>query len=165
MRKAVQLLLVVLMVASGLPGFAQETPSPVTPDQFERVINFADSIQTLSELVQEQRFDEIDLSRYFILKGTVASTQVYSPDPETFQAMIELVSSRWVGLEEIEVHRIFILVDDPSYAPRLPERLPRDPGPQIIRPNQELLVIGPFEGYGELEPDVLVPVVRAVRIR
>lgn len=166
MRKLIPIMVaVVMVVAVGVPGISQDNADPVTPSDFERIIDFEGSIQTLAELVTAQEYDRIDTQRYFILEGSVASTQVFDPNPESFQAIIELVSSRWIGLEEIEVYHAYVLVEDPRYAPRLPERLPREPGPEIIQPNQKLLVVGPFIGTALLEPNVEVPVVQAVALR
>lgn len=156
---------IALLSAVAAPGASQDAPSPVTPEEFERVINFDESIRSLAELVRDRQYDRIDAERYFVLEGAVASTQVYNPDPSAFQAVIELVSSRWDGPDEIEVHHIYVLVDDPMYAPRLPERMPRDPGPEVIRTNQKLIVVGPFIGTAMLEPQVEVPVIRAARLR
>ena len=155
MRKLIPVLL--LIVAAAAPG--------ATPEEFDRIVNFTDSIETLSTLVRTQRYDEIDVTRYYILEGAVVSTQVFDPNPETFQAVVELVSSRWVGLEEIEVYHIYVLVEGPEYASRLPQQLPRDPGPEIIQRNQRLVVAGPFIGTAMLDSEHEVPVVQAVGLR
>jgi hypothetical protein len=143
----------------------------VTPEEFEAVVNVDASIADLARLVEQERFEEIDVERYYILEGSVAATWVFSSDPETFQAVIALAESRWVGLDRIEMYEVYVLVTDPAFAARLPERLPRDPGPEIIQTNQRLLVIGPFVGTA---PDLnnpedpeggLLAVVQAVTIR
>jgi len=155
MHKVIPILL--LVVAALAPAS--------TPEEFEQIINFEDSIETLAELVRSQQYDQIDVERYFILEGAVASTQIFNPDPEGFQAVIELVSSRWIGLEEIEVYHIYVLVEGPEYAARLPERLPRDPGPEIIQTQQRLVVVGPFIGTAMLNETLEIPVVQAVALR
>lgn len=137
---------------------------PAIPGDLERVIDFDVSISTLSELVQTGQYDRIDTERHFILEGVVASIQVFDPEPDSFQALIEVVSSNWVGVERIEVHRVYVLVEGPQYAERLPERVPADPDPRIIRTNQRLLVVGPFIGTATLEA-AEAPVVLAVALR
>ncbi len=137
---------------------------PAIPGELERVIDFDVSISTLSELVQTGQYDRIDTERHFILEGVVASIQVFDPEPDSFQALIEVVSSNWVGVERIEVHRVYVLVEGPQYAERLPERVPADPDPRIIRTNQRLLVVGPFIGTATLEA-AEAPVVLAVALR
>lgn len=155
MRKLIPILLLAIATVA----------SAATPEEFEQVINFDDSIETLAELVRTQQYDQIDVNRFFILQGSVASTQVYSADPSNYQAVIELVSSRWIGLERIQVYHVYVFVDDPKYAPRLPERMPRDPGPEVIQTNQQLLVVGPFIGTYMLDETLEIPVVQAVAIR
>lgn len=141
----------------------------VTPEEFASVVNFDGSIEQLSSLVRSGREAEIDLERFYILEGAVASTIVFSADPATFQAVIELVESRWVDLRTVEMYRIYVVVTDPSFAARLPERLPRDPGPEVIRANQELLVVGSYVGTSPpLESGdsaEQIPVIQAVAIR
>lgn len=140
----------------------------ITPEEFRSVVNADLSLQELATLVRDQRFEEIDIDRYYILQGSVASTQVYNPDPEAFEAVIELVDSQWIELDRIERFRVYVLVTDPSFASRLPARLPRDPGPEIIQTNQELLVIASFFN---VIPDLtnpgdeLYPLVEAIIIR
>lgn len=145
--------------------FAQRAPEPVTPDEFRRVINFDDSIATLARLVRDQAFDRIDVTRYYVLEGSVASTQIFDPNPDTFQAVVELVASEWIGLEEIEVYHIFVLVEGPDFAARFPERLPRDPGPEVVQTNQRIMVVGPFIGTAMLDASTEVAVIQAVALR
>lgn len=139
--------------------------SAVNPDEFERIINFADTLSTVSEHVRRQDFERIDVDRYLILEGTVASILVFDPDPDTFQAVIELVASNWVGLERIEVHRVYVLAEGPEYARRLPDPVPSSPAPDVIRANQRLLVVGPFIGTAVLDGEHEVAVVQAIAVR
>ena len=166
MRKPIQLLFaVLLLVASAGTSLAQEEPQFITVEEFERVINFNAGLATIAKLVNEQAYDQIDIERFFILEGAVASTQIFDPNPETFQAVIELVASEWIGLEEIEVYHVYVLVEGPEYADRVFERLPRDPGPEVIRTNQELVVVGPFIGVSPHEQAGEVAVIAAVALR
>ena len=155
----------VVLVAALLTLVATPGISQVTPQEFESVINFEDSIESLATLVNTGAYDRIDVDRYYVLDGAVASTQIFNPDPESFQAVIELVSSEWIGLERIEAYHIYVLVEGPEYAARIPERMPRDPGPEVIQTNQELLVIGPFIGTAMLDASTEVAVIQAVALR
>ena len=161
--RTIPILLAALMLLAAAGATAQSEVA--TPEQLEAVINFDASIDSIAALVRDQAYDEIDTTRYYILEGSVASTMIFDPNPETFQAVIELVSSAWQGLEEITVSHIYVLVEGPEYAARLPERLPRDPGPEIIQTNQELLVIGPFIGTAMLDETTEVAVIQAIELR
>ncbi|MFW5738303.1 MAG: hypothetical protein ACOCVO_00115 [bacterium] len=159
-KLAFVVLVAALLTLVAIPGISQ-----ITPQEFESVINFEDSIESLATLVNTGAYDQIDADRYHVLDGVVASTQIFDPDPESFQAVIELVSSRWIGLERIEAYHIYVLVEGPEYAVRIPERMPRDPGPEVIQTNQELLVIGPFIGTAMLDASTEVAVIQAVALR
>lgn len=161
MKKLAYVVLVtVLLALVATPGISQ-----VSPDAFEELINFEDSIESLATLIRTGAYDQIDVDRYYVLDGSVASTQIFNPNPESFQAVIELVSSQWIGLERIEAYHIYVLVEGPDYAVRIPERMPRDPGPEVIQTNQRLLVIGPFIGTAMLDASTEVAVIQAVALR
>jgi hypothetical protein len=157
MRKLIPFLLVVAIAA---PAFTQ-----VTRDEFESVINLDGTVKSLATLVSTGAYDEIDVDRYYVLEGSVASTQIFNSDPEAFQGVIELVSSFWVGLERIEAFHIYVLVEGPEFAARLPDRTPSTPDPRIIAPNQRLVVIGPFIGTAMLDETTEVAVIQAVAVR
>ena len=149
--------LLLVMLGAGLPG--------VSPGDLGRIIDFEGSIKSLSELVRLGADRQIDRERYFVLDGWVASTRVLDRNPASFSAIVEIVCSEWVGLERIEVHRVYVRVAGPEHADRIPERLPENPGPRIIRPYQRILVIGPYIGTAIPENGEPVPVVRAIELR
>ncbi len=155
MRRAIlALLLVVGAVAFAAPA-----------DDFSSVIDFSISTAELVQLVQAGQDDRIDPGKLLILQGSVASTLVLDPTVETYQALVELVASRWVGLEKIQVYRVYVLLEGPEFSNRVVERLPRDPGPEIILANSELLVIGAFIGVADDDDGSVIPVVTAIAVR
>ena len=156
MRRFIPSLLLV-MLAAGLPG--------VSPEDLKQIIDFEGSIRSLSELVRLGADRQIDRERYFVLEGWVASTRVLDRNPASFSAIVEIVSSEWLGHEQIEIHRVYVRVAGPEHAERFPERMPENPGPQIIRPYQRILVIGPYVGTAMPDTGDPVPVVRAVALR
>lgn len=161
MKKLIPVLIVlIILVLIAPPAFSQ-----VTREEFESVINFEDTVEILATQVRNGDYDQIDVNRYYLLEGSVASTQIFNPDPAAFQAVIELVSSEWVGLDRIEAYHIYVLVEGPEYAARLPERLPREPDPRVIQNNQRLVVVGPFVGTAMLDATTEVAVIQAVAIR
>ena len=140
----------------------------VTPEEFGRVVDFSMSTDRLYELVVTGEYDRIDPDRAFILTGSVASTTVLYMDPdypEDFQALIELVVGRWNDLSSISVFRVYVLAYGPDFAPRVPVRMPSEPGPEIIRTNQELIVVAVFAGVAPDASGVEIPVVEALAIR
>ena len=142
--------------------------SAAGPEDVERLLDFSLTTAGLSELVAAGKFDQIDPERLLILNGTVASTLVFDENPETYLALVELVDARWDGPASISVHRVYVLLEGPAFAPRLPARVPAEAGPDLIAPNRQLLVIARFEGVADdLRDPYLppVPVVLAIAIR
>jgi len=137
----------------------------VTPADFEAVVNTDVSTASLFQLVQAQAYDQIDVERYFLLEGTVASTTILDPNPETYQALVELVTGEWEGLESIEVSRVYVYLVGPEFADRVPARVPRDPGPEVIQNNQALLVVGSFFGLYNAPDGTELPVVQGILVR
>jgi hypothetical protein len=128
------------------------------------VIDFSISTADLVGLVRAERYDQIP-ELNLILQGSVASTMLLDPAEESYQAIVELVSSEWNGLESISVYRVYVLLAGPEFAGRVVERLPRDPGEEIIQINSELLVIGQFIGVADAPDGSALPVVQAVALR
>lgn len=133
-----------------------------TPEQLEDTIDFDTSIDTIAEAVRSGTTVEIEPERYLMLEGSVAAVIVFDPTPETFQAVVELVSADWQGLQSIAVNRVYILLQGPVFADRVASR--PTPDADTIQVNQELLVIGQFVGTAQLEDEEL-GVVQAVRVR
>jgi hypothetical protein len=155
MRRAIlALLLVIGTVAYAAP-----------PVDFSSVVDFSMSTAELVQLARSEQYDRIDPDKYLILQGSVASTLVLDPNVETFQALVELVASEWHGLDTIDVFKVLVLLEGPEFSNRVVERLPRDPGPEIILANSELLVVAVFLGVSDDTDGSIVPVVTAISIR
>jgi hypothetical protein len=157
-REGRRILAVLLIVLVGQLAVAR------TPEQLEDTIDFDTSLDTVAEAVRRGAIDQIEVERYLMVEGSVASIIVFDPNPDTYQAVVELVSARWQGLESIDVNRVYVLLQGPSFADRVLERPNPNAGPQAIQVNQQLLVIGPFVGTAALEDEEL-GVIQAVRAR
>jgi len=155
MRRAIGILLLLV----GAVAFA------APPVSFPDVVDFSMSTADLVEIVRSEAYDRIDPDKYLILQGSVASTMILDPSVETYQALVELVSSEWLSLSEIAVYKVFVLLEGPDFSDRVVERLPRDPGPEIILTNSQLMVVGEFIGVAEDTDGSTVPVVSAVALR
>jgi hypothetical protein len=149
----------ILLLAMGMPLLA------LSPVDFDDVVDFEMSAATLYELVQAEAYDAIDAERFMVLEGTIASTMVLDPNPDSYQALVEIVQGEWIGLTDIEIYRVYVLLIGPDFADRVPERMPRDPGPEILRNGDSLLVVGAFYGVSDAEDGTRLPVVEAIAIR
>lgn len=152
-----------LLVGFAAVAVSAQSAAP-QPGDLSSVIDFSISTADLVELVRAEQYDQIPLLN-LVLQGSVASTTLLDPNEESYQAVVELVQSRWNGLESISVYRVYVLLVGPQFAGRVVERLPRDPGDEIIQTNSELLVIGQFVGVADAPDGSALPVVQAVAIR
>ncbi len=139
--------------------------SAATPEEFDSVVDFSTTLKDLSQQVQSDGGASVDPNRYLILEGTVASIMIADPNPDSYVAVVELVRGEWIGLEQINLFRVYVIMEGPTFAERLPLRMPRDPGPEIITTNSKLMVIGQFQGVDEGAGGEAVPVVRAAFVR
>ncbi len=155
MRRAI----LVLLLAVGAVAFAAPA------EDFSSVVDFTISTAELVELIRTEQYERLESERLLILQGSVASTLVLDPTVETYQALVELVASRWVGLERIEVYRVYVMLEGPEFSNRVVERLPRNPGPEIILTNSELLVVAKFIGVTDGDDGSVIPVVTAIAVR
>ncbi len=136
-----RLALLVLVLFSVIVVSAQEAQLPPTPEDFARLINFRTSLEELNSAVSDGTLGSYQ-DRVVIIEGTVASSVVYSPDPNDFYAEVELISGRWEGLESVKVSRAFVVMMGPDFAGRIPERAPREPDPDQILQNMHITVAG-----------------------
>lgn len=156
MKSAVWLLLIALL-ASPL--------SAATPEEFETVVDFSTTLKSLAISVRTTELENLDTDRFLILEGTVASTTIIDPTPEQFLALLELVDGEWDGVRDIDLYRVYVIVEGPDFAARLPARMPRDPGPEIIMANSELMVVGRLAGIDEGEFGERIAVVSGSYLR
>ena len=149
----------VLLLIVGAVAFA------APPVDFSSIVDFSVSTADLVQLTRSERYDEIDPDRYLILQGSVASTLVLDPAVETYQALVELVASEWTSLANIDVYKVYVLLEGPEFSNRVVDPLPRAPGPEIIQTNSQLLVVGVFIGVADDADGSVIPVVAAAAIR
>lgn len=152
-----------LLIGMAAVAVSAQPAAPQSAD-LSSVIDFSISTADLVELVRAERYDQIPQLN-LILQGSVASTMLLDPNEESYQAIVELVSSEWNDLESISVYRVYVLLAGPEFAGRVVERMPRDPGDEIIQTNSELLVIGQFIGVADAPDGSVLPVVQAAALR
>ena len=69
------------------------------------------------------------------------------------------------GLDSVEMYSAYVILDDPVFADRVAERVPRDPPPELIVRNDRILVAGRLVSVAETPEGTLVPVIQAFDIR
>ena len=128
-------------------------------DDFDAVVDMEISLTALAQTVAEDpsfRTDDI-----LLLTGAVGSIIIIDSAPDTFFAQIELVAGAWMSLDALQAYRGYFVVEGPEFASRLPSRPPRNPGPEIIQTNQNVLVVASLLDVVADTDGTPVPVLRA----
>lgn len=155
---------VLVLIAAPLVG--QESPGGLeTPGQFRSAINLGVSLGDVSRATGDMETLQEMAERVLILDGTAASITVYSTDPADFYVELELVGGSWRGPDTVEVYSAYVVLDDPAFADRVAERVPRDPPPQLILRNDRVLIAGRLVSVAETPDGELVPVIQAFDLR
>lgn len=145
---------------------AQESPVFLeTADQFRSAVAFDTSLADVSAAVNDMDQLQEMAQRVLILDGIAASVTVYSVAEDDFYVEVELVGGSWDGLETVNVHSSYVVLDDPIFAERVAERVPRDPPDDMILRNRRVLVAGRLVNVAESPTGELIPVIRAFEVR
>lgn len=157
MKKRALPFLLLLIVAVG--------SAAVEPEEFYDVVAYEQTLKSLVETIAEEGPQALDTDRIHILDGLVSEVTVIDPNPESFLAELILVNGEWRGLEEVEMYQAYVYVEGPRFAERVPERTPRDPGEEIILPNQRVIVAARVVDVYYDEQNRGFPVVSAFEVR
>ena len=107
---------------------AQETPVTLeTAEQFRDAVAFRTSLADVSSATNDMAELQEMAQRVLILDGVASSVTVYSVEEDDFYVEVELVSGSWNGMESMNVHSAYVVLDDASFADQVAEREPRDP--------------------------------------
>ncbi|MCF7939953.1 MAG: hypothetical protein K9L68_15270 [Spirochaetales bacterium] len=148
--KKVFVICVVLFAFSGAAGTgflgAQELPSL---EELERDFLFSRQLRDYAQAQGEERAQLLEENRYVLLEGSLASISVLDPDPASFYVQTELINGQWDGLEDVEMFKGFVFFLGEPFVPRFPRRMPRDPGPEVIKPNSHVLILASLHSYSD----------------
>ncbi len=156
MKKAATLVLLIIGVSCA---------SAQSIEDFQDAADFSVTLENLEEFALETLSGDAGAGKFIVLNGAVASITPIDPSEESFVAVIELVGGVWIGLERVEIYKCFLQVEGPEFFSRLPRRTPSDPGPEIIRINQEVLVLGKVIDLLPLDQETVVPLVYGYSVR
>ena len=132
---------------------------------FNNVVDFDLNVQQIASLVSQSKQSEINPSKILILNGAVASIEIVQPQEKDFLALIELVSGDWVGTNQVNLYRVYLVVSGPEFFKRVPARVPREPPANIIQVNDQILVVGTYLNSGTAPDGKEVAVIQGLRIR
>tara|TARA_B100000614_G_scaffold189349_1_gene170358 strand:- start:76 stop:579 length:504 start_codon:yes stop_codon:yes gene_type:complete len=164
MKTLFRALAVLALVAA--PAMTQESAVSLdTPSAFRQAVSLEVSLADVSRAAGDMEELQALAERVLVLDGTAASITVYSTEPDDFYVEVELVGGAWNGLDSVEMYSAYVILDDPVFADRVAERVPRDPPPELIVRNDRILVAGRLVSVAETPEGTLVPVIQAFDIR
>jgi hypothetical protein len=131
-----------ILIPAAIFFFFTLTLNAIEKESFDKTVDFSLNLKQISTLVLDPNFNLDKYERFVIFDGSVSSITIIDPAPESFVAEIEIVGGEWKGLEQVVLYRVFVYVQGPEFAKRLPERRPRDPDPNHINLNEHALVAG-----------------------
>ncbi|MFW5828500.1 MAG: hypothetical protein ACOCU4_10420 [Alkalispirochaeta sp.] len=164
MKTFFRVVLAMLWAVAYVP--AQEAPVALeTAEQFRDAVAFRTSLADVSAATNDMAQLQEMAERVLILDGVAASVTVYSVAEDDFYVEVELVSGSWNGLESMNVHSAYVVLDTPSFADQVAEREPRDPPADMILRNRRVLVAGRLVNVAESPSGELIPVIQAFEAR
>ncbi len=146
--------LAVLLLSAATVLSAQEAPS-LSVEELLQIIDIDTGLRDIYEQIAAG--ESIPTDRYYLLTGTVTSISTLDPDPAAFYSEVEFISAEWSG-NEIRSYKALLVFLDGNFAPRLPQRAPRNPGPEVIRNNSEGMALSEFYDILELPNGEILPV-------
>lgn len=165
MKRALQIALAIMLVSA--PAWTQDSvlQGLFDPEEFRNSIDLQSSLATLSRAVENpDEWDRLS-GRVLLLDGVASSLIVYVDEDDEYYAEIELVGGAWRGVEEVEVFRAWLVIDDPYFSDRLAERAPREPDPNLVVRNDRILVAARIADRFTDEDGNTVPVLSVYDIR
>ncbi len=138
MKRILILVLVLSICLSVSPVFS------ISKEDFDRVVDFNATIYGLGRALEKNL--KVDKEKVYILNGTVSSVTVVNRKRDSYEAILEIVSGRWVGLEKIEVYRVMVRFKGPQYYGVILTRKPRRASHPVIVPNSRVLFVGKIVG-------------------
>ena len=124
------------------------TLSGVSLDALDRqalgdVVDFSMTLEQIHHILEEEGAAALPSDRAVVLDGVVAEILLIDPEPETFLAQIDLVSGRWIGLQDIRLYRAYVFVEGPQFAERLSAApAARGAAADAITTNSRVIVLG-----------------------
>ncbi len=156
--KKITLAVAALMILSLFSVGAQ------TREEWESLVDFDITLQKLSDAVANPEASILPEGKLLILRGSVASRQVLNADRETYQAELKLVTGRWIGLESVKMYSALAILSGPEFFNHVPARRSRNPHPDEIALNSDVMVVARYMGVIERE-DVMLPVLDVYQLR
>lgn len=135
-----------------------------TREEWTSLTNFDVTLEELSEMVDQPGALEAVADKILILRGVVGTRQVSINDGENYQAELVLISGKWIGLEEVRMYSVIAVLSGLEFANYVPSGRTRNPHPDEVPLNGDVLVAGKLLGVADFEGRA-VPVLDCYDIR
>lgn len=135
-----------------------------TREEWVSLVDFDVTLERLSEAVSSSEPMSIPEDKLFILQGSVSSRQVLNPDQQEYQAELKLVTGRWIDLDEVKMYSALIILSGPEFFNYVPARRSRNPHPDEVALNSDVMVVARLAGVLERDGEFL-PVLEGFQLR
>ena len=148
----------VLMLSAAAPGAQQHQLQAVTVD-------FSITLQEIHRILEDEGPAGLPTDRALVIDGVVAEIVVIDPEPESFLVQIELVTGRWIGLEEIRIYRAYVFVQGPRFVERVSLRAAANDQYDVVTPNSRVIVLGNIVDVFVDEDGTSAPIIDGIDLR
>jgi hypothetical protein len=135
-----------------------------TLQDFTKIVDFSATLESLSKEATANQPVSTG-GKLVVLNGVAETIQNLSNDPKQFYALIELIDGKWQGLQSVSLYRCYVLVQGPQFASQVLLRSQKNPPPDAVDVNSQLLVVGDVKGVVAAPDGSNVPVVEAYFLR
>ena len=159
-KKVLFLFLFILMVQF---GFGQSDQSLFS--EFNKIVDFSVTFEDLYRYYTLKQGSLVTEGKILIIDGSIASRTVIEKDEAGFTAELEVVNGEWVGLEDVEIYKCFVILRGPDFFSRIPVKRSRNKLPNEIEVNSHVLIVGRILGTRADREGNTIPVMEAAFVR
>jgi hypothetical protein len=131
--------IVIFLIFAGLLAL------PLTADvkeDFDSVVDFNITLEEIDRYYEVNGVVPPFTDKLLVVEGAISTLEVLSEEPESFLALVEIVSGEWLGMEDVKMYSCLVLLQGPEFAERIPKRRSRREVPNQINPNSHVLIVG-----------------------
>ena len=148
----------VLMLSAAAAGAQQRQVEAATVD-------FSITLQEIHRILEDEGPAGLPTERTLVIDGVVAEILVIDPEPESFLVQIELVTGRWIGLEEIRLYRAYVFVQGPQFFERVSAGAAANDQRDVVTPNSRIIVLGNIVDVFVDEDGTSAPIIDGIDLR
>jgi len=133
-------------------------------ENFDRIVDFSLRMDNLGQRLTKAGGVAGLTDKLLILTGAVASVQFLGGEGDNFVAALELVDGDWIGVEDVQMYRAYLIVHGTDFEARLPVKRSKEGVPNEILPNSQILAVGKIVEVDTSEAGA-IPIIECYYIR